>query len=510
MQYGRLHATCILTTALLQAVAHAKSQLSIAIAKSHGSDTATWLNQAAEACLNLGLEASTSRLQLKPVSFQAVIVQMKTIYPTVKHFLAKFQGSTGQKYFSLFGPAQAPTTMLLKLHSIILTPGRTASVLTLLQSIDVASGGSVSNAAVLRPLPQSYMSGTTADASAMPKVSIISVKGRLTCSVSTTKKVCMTDFSTYTLAVIISGQICELLPPVVTKALHAQEAEAKRQLKAAVQAQHAGSTNTARFTAAIASAAIELGLKSSSSQAGFVLTRVVFTKVGLAIAGMKKQTPFASKSISDIYQQLDLQQYFSFVADAKSEKHLTMHIAALLPHPSSTIRSLLPHAPWSMPSLSPTASTLALPAAATTSSSLQALCADSSPGPVVSRSVRLTKAKQNAQGSARSGQADDPLQNGFSGHLDIHPEVLLLLLHASNIPSVCNDVRDADKRICMQGLGQALSVDTPGPTLCVLVQRQAPTSASIAQRVAVVCNFEGSDAPDAAQADTLCSIQVRA
>ena len=46
----------------------------------------------------------------------------------------------------------------------------------------------------------------------------------------------MTDFSTYTLAVIISGQTCDLLPPVSTKAFHAQEAEAKRQLKAAVQA----------------------------------------------------------------------------------------------------------------------------------------------------------------------------------------------------------------------------------------------------------------------------------
>ncbi len=178
-----------------------------------------------------------------------------------------------------------------------------------------------------------------------------------------------------------------------------------------------------------------------------MLTRVVFTKVGIAIAGMKKQTPFASKSISDIIQQLDLHQYFSFVADAKSEKHLTVHIAALLPHPSSTIRSLLPQAPWSLPSLSPTASSLTRPAAAATSSSLQALCADSTPGPVASRSVRLTKAKQNAQGSARSGQVDDPLQDGFSGPLGTHPEVLLLLLHSSNIPSVCNDVRDADE--CM-------------------------------------------------------------
>ena len=161
-------------------MAHAKSQLSIAIAKSHGSDTATWLTQAAEACLNLGLKASTSQLQLKPVSFQAVTVQMKSIFPTVKQFFAKLQGSTGQKYFNLFGPAQAPTTMLLRLHSIVLAPGRTASVLTLLQSIDVASGSRVSNAAVLRPLPQSYMSGTIEDASAMPTVSIMSVKARLT------------------------------------------------------------------------------------------------------------------------------------------------------------------------------------------------------------------------------------------------------------------------------------------------------------------------------------------
>lgn len=321
--------------------------------------------------------------------------------------------------------------------------------------------------------------------------------------------------STYSMAVIISGQKCELLPPAVSETFHAQEVEAQRQLKAAVQAQHASSTDTARFTAAIASAAIELGLKSSSSQTGFVLIPVVFTKVGMAMSKMKKQSSCASLSISDTIQKLGLQQYFSFVADAQSEKHLTVHIAAVLPHPSSTIRSLLPHAPWSLPSLSPTASSLALPAAACkpaagTSSSLQALCADSTPGPVASRSVRLTKAKQNAQGSARSGQADDPLQHGFSGRLDINSEVLLLLLHSSNIPYVCNDVRDTDKCICIQGLGQALSVDTSEPILCVLVQGRVPTSASIAQRVAVVCIFEGSDAPDAAQADTLHSIQVRA
>lgn len=314
--------------------------------------------------------------------------------------------------------------------------------------------------------------------------------------------------STNTLVVIISGQTCELLPPVVSNAFHTQEVEAKRQLKAAVQAQHASSTDAARFTAAIASAAIELGIKSSSSQTGFMLIPVVFTKVGMAISEMKKQSSCASMSISDIIRKLRLQQYFSFVADAQSEKHLTVHIAAVLPHPSSTIRSLLPHAPWSLPNLSPTDSSLALPAAAATSSSLQAPCADSTPGPVASRSVRLTKAKQNAQGSARSGQADDPLQVGFSGPLDTHPEVLLLFLHSSNIPFVCNVVRGTDKCICKQGLGQALSFDTSGPTLCVLVQGQVPTCASIAQRVAVVCHFEGSDVPDAAQADTLCSIQV--
>jgi len=198
-----LHATSNLTKALLQAVAHAKSQLSVAIAKSHGSDTATWRTQAAEACLDLGLKASTSGLQLKLVSFQAVTVQMKTIFPSVKQFLAKLQASTGQKYFSLFGPPQAPITMLLKLHSIVLAPGRTASVLTLLQSIDVASGSGVSNAAVLRPFPQSYVSGTTEDASAMPKVSIISVKGRLTCGVQ--KYVCMIELTCYAQHIYFGG-----------------------------------------------------------------------------------------------------------------------------------------------------------------------------------------------------------------------------------------------------------------------------------------------------------------
>ncbi len=286
--------------------------------------------------------------------------------------------------------------------------------------------------------------------------------------------------STHTLAVLISGQNCELLPPAVIKAFHAQEVEAKRQLKAAVRTQHGSSTDAARFTAAIASAAIELGLKSSSSQTGFVLIPVVFTKVGIAIAGMKKQTPYASMSISYIIQNLYLQQYFSFVADAKSEKHLTVHIAAVLPHPSSTIRSLLPHAPWSLPSLRPTASSLAL--AAATSSSLQALCADSSPVPVASRSVWLTKAKQNAQGSARSGQADDPLQVGFCDPLDTHPEVLLLLLRSINTPSVCNDVRGTDKCLCIQRLGQALSVDKGVhlnlPYVCLCRSRRPPLQAS--------------------------------
>jgi hypothetical protein len=172
----------------------------------------------------------------------------------------------------------------------------------------------------------------------------------------------------------------------------------------------------------------------------------------MAISEMKKQTSCASMSISDIIRKLCLQQYFSFIADAKSEKHLTVHIAAVLPHPSSTIRSLLPNAPWSSPSLSPTASISALPAVVATSSSLQALCTDSSPGPVASRTVWLTKAKQNAQGSARSGQSDDPLQDGFSGPIAINVEVLLLLLHSSNIQSVCNVVRGTDNCTCIQGL----------------------------------------------------------
>lgn len=76
------------------------------------------------------------------------------------------------------------------------------------------------------------------------------------------------------MAVIIWADTCAATAHS-EQGFHAQEAEAKRQLKAAVQAQHASSTDAEKFTAAIASAAIELGLKSSSSQAGFMLIPVV-------------------------------------------------------------------------------------------------------------------------------------------------------------------------------------------------------------------------------------------
>lgn len=160
-----------------QGVADAKSQLQIAIDKSHGSDTAKWLTQTAGACLGLGLEASMSGLQLRPVSLQKVAAEMRHMFPSVKQLLLKLQGDTGQKYFDLFGPIQAPTTVLLKLHSIVLLPGKTASVTTLLQVIQIASGSSLSDGAVL--LPASPLSEVSREGSAATKVSVLGVNNCL-------------------------------------------------------------------------------------------------------------------------------------------------------------------------------------------------------------------------------------------------------------------------------------------------------------------------------------------
>lgn len=156
-------------------MAYAKSQLQIAIAKSHVSDK--WLTQTAEACLGLGLEASMSGLQLRPVSFQKVAVAMRHMFPNVKPFLLKLQDNTGQKYFDLCGPSQAPTTVLLKLHNIVLLPGKTASVTTLLQVVRIASGSSLSDGAVL--LPASPLSEVSREGSATTKVSVLGVNNCL-------------------------------------------------------------------------------------------------------------------------------------------------------------------------------------------------------------------------------------------------------------------------------------------------------------------------------------------
>ena len=118
-----------------------------------------------------------SGLQLKPVSFQNLAAEMRHMFPNVEQLLLKLQGDTGQKYFDLFGPSQAPTTVLLKLHSIVLLPGRTASVTTLLQTIHVASGSSLSGGAVL--LPASPLSEVLRDGPAVTKVSTPSVNNCL-------------------------------------------------------------------------------------------------------------------------------------------------------------------------------------------------------------------------------------------------------------------------------------------------------------------------------------------
>lgn len=125
-----------------------------------------------------------------------------------------------------------------------------------------------------------------------------------------------------------------------------QEHDGKRLLKTAIQDEHRGAQESARFTRAIGCAVIDLGLQQLAGHKGFKLVPVAFTNVGIAIATLKKNSSVANSSIATIIEKLQLHQYFSFVADAKSEKHLSMHMAKVLPHASHTVKSLLPFA-WS-------------------------------------------------------------------------------------------------------------------------------------------------------------------
>ncbi len=106
-----------------------------AIAKGHGSHTAKWLTSTAAACLEFGLKTSPSGLQLKPVSCQRIAVHLKSQFQRLDDLIMRLNTSTGQKYFTLLGPLQMPTLVLVQLHSIVLSSEKTASVLALLQSI---------------------------------------------------------------------------------------------------------------------------------------------------------------------------------------------------------------------------------------------------------------------------------------------------------------------------------------------------------------------------------------
>ena len=125
-------------------------------------------------------------------------------------------------------------------------------------------------------------------------------------------------------------------------------------LRAAIQTEHAGSQESAKFIRAMGCAVVEIGLRTRGSF-GFKLAPVTFTSVGVAIAAVKQNSRLATSNTTAIIADLHLQQYFSYVADAKSEKHLTMHIAHVLPHADATIQSLLPDVTWRHRGPSPSA-----------------------------------------------------------------------------------------------------------------------------------------------------------
>lgn len=119
-----------------------------------------------------------------------------------------------------------------------------------------------------------------------------------------------------------------------------------------------GTQDSARFTRAIACAVADFGLRPRGGSLGFRFVPVTFSHVGGAIAIVKKNSPLATSSITAIIEELHLQQYFSYRADAKSEKHLTMRIAYVLPHVDATIKSLLPDVAWRDTGLSASAADL--------------------------------------------------------------------------------------------------------------------------------------------------------
>ena len=125
----------------------------------------------------------------------------------------------------------------------------------------------------------------------------------------------------------------------------AQESRAKQTLKAAIKAEHVGTEDSDNFLRAIGCAVIDFGLRPRGGF-GFQLSPVTFTNVGIAIAAVKKNSHLASSNMTAIIADLHLQQYFSYAADVKSEKHLTMHVAHVLPNAHIIVKSLLPDVAW--------------------------------------------------------------------------------------------------------------------------------------------------------------------
>lgn len=148
---------------------------------------------------------------------------------------------------------------------------------------------------------------------------------------------------------------------VINSAHVTQDLNAKEVLKRAIQAAHAGTEESARFTCAIACAVIDLGLqpREPSLGFGFQLAPVTFTALGSAIAVVKKSSSLAASKIPRIIDSLNLQHFFSYTTDVNSEKQLTMHIAHVLPHADASVRSLLPDVAWRGKGVSSAAAKLA-------------------------------------------------------------------------------------------------------------------------------------------------------
>ena len=130
---------CSVCSLLLQAASNAKDELQAAIRNCHGSHTARWLTDTAAACLDVGLEASPSGLQLRPVSIQQVSARVTTHFKHLDSLVAKLRTSAGVKYFTLLGASQMPSLVLLNIDSVITPGGRTTSLSTLMQSVQTVT-----------------------------------------------------------------------------------------------------------------------------------------------------------------------------------------------------------------------------------------------------------------------------------------------------------------------------------------------------------------------------------